>query len=159
MAANQSLSNISPRMAVSRPPSQGSPQRKSHSGAPKRSNSVASVSKSPLVSHAHLQVETLPLLVCVAEDCFSKARASVTQVGHAMDAASVNEYHKIISTGLGCLEVAMQSNKLWPRLEARIRLRYAGVLVEETLNTMEAETALTKGIAVCDKVIHSIPTP
>jgi hypothetical protein len=56
------------------------------------------------------------------------------------------------------MEVALQSNKLWPRLEARLRLRYAGILAEETVNTMEAETALTKGIALCDKVFPS-PRP
>ena len=39
-----------------------------------------------------------------------------------------------------------------PRVEARLQLRYANILCEETTNIMEAETALTKGIALCDKV-------
>lgn len=64
----------------------------------------------------------------------------------------VEEYHKLIATGLGCLETALGSNRLAPRLEARLQLRYANILCEETTNIMEAETALTKGIALCEKV-------
>ncbi|KAL1844494.1 hypothetical protein VTK73DRAFT_2420 [Phialemonium thermophilum] len=114
-------------------------------------SSAASSSNSPRVSHTSSPVETLPVLIRAAEDFFSKARASVSELGRTRDTAAIEEYHKLIATGLGCLEAAMQSNKLWPRLEARLRLRYAGMLVEETVNTMEAETALTKGIALCDK--------
>lgn len=33
-----------------------------------------------------------------------------------------------------------------------MRLRYAAVLREETENLMEAETALSKGVTICDKV-------
>lgn len=72
-----------------------------------------------------------------------------------MAADEVAEHHKLVATGLGCLNVALQSNKLYPRLEARLCLRYAGVLIEETTNISEAETILTRGISVCDKVMKS----
>lgn len=63
----------------------------------------------------------------------------------------MDEYYKLIATGLGCLDAALSLNKLPPRTEANIRLRYATILSEETHNLMEAETALTKGITVCEK--------
>lgn len=63
----------------------------------------------------------------------------------------MEEYYKLVATGLGCLEAALSLNKLPPRSEANIRLRYATVLSEETDNLTEAEVALTKGIAVCEK--------
>jgi len=72
----------------------------------------------------------------------------------------VAEHHKLVATGLGCLEVALKSRKLWPRLEARLMLRYASVLVEETTNIEKAETVLSKGISLCEKVsfeFQSIP--
>lgn len=122
------------------------------STAPKKQGSAGSVTKSPSVSHASVQLDTLSLLICVAEDCFKKGREHVQAIGKALHPSSVKEYHKLIATGLGCLEMAMQSNKAWPRLEARIRLRYASVLVEETTNYMEAETALLKGIGLCERV-------
>jgi hypothetical protein len=97
-------------------------------------------------------LETLPLLLLVAEDCFEKANAAAQQVARSMTANDVAEHHKLVATGLGCLDVALKSNKLWPRLEARLCLRYAGILIEETTNIMDAETTLTRGIAVCEKV-------
>lgn len=92
------------------------------------------------------------MLVLVAEEMFQKARSGVLQVADSKSPEMVGEYHKLIATGLGCLETALGSNRLAPRVEARLQLRYANILCEETTNIMEAETALTKGIALCDKV-------
>ena len=39
-----------------------------------------------------------------------------------------------------------------PRQEAKVRLRYASILYEDTESLMEAETALSRGIKLCDKV-------
>lgn len=64
---------------------------------------------------------------------------------------AVEEYQQLIATTLTCFETALDSSKLTPREEARLRLRYATVLQEETENLMEAETALTKGVTLCDK--------
>ena len=69
-----------------------------------------------------------------------------------MTTANVETYEKLISTGLACLDTAMKNIRLAPRIEANIRLRYAGVLYEETENFMEAEIALSKGIALCERV-------
>lgn len=61
------------------------------------------------------------------------------------------EYYKLIATGLGCLEALLKLPKLAPETEANVRLRYATILYEETDNIMEAEEALSKGIAICDR--------
>lgn len=92
------------------------------------------------------------MMVAVAEECFGKARSSVHDVAMSLDPTRVDEYQNLITTGLACLEAALQSNRLSPRQEARMRLRYASLMLEETENLMEAETALTKGITLCDKV-------
>lgn len=144
----------SPQLGTRRPGSQDSRMKSSSPAISKKPGSVGSVTKSPSVSHASVQVDTLSLLVCVAEDCFSKARASVRDVGKSLQSEHVQQYHKLIATGLGCLDVVMQSSKISPRFEARIRLRYASVLVEETINYMEAETTLMKGISLCERVRH-----
>jgi hypothetical protein len=102
-------------------------------------------------------VETLPLLLSVAEDCFEKAAAAAQRVAKSMTANEVAEHHKLVATGLGCMNVALKSNKLWPRLEARLCLRYASVLIEETTNITDAETTLTRGISVCETVRRFVP--
>jgi hypothetical protein len=98
------------------------------------------------------RINTIPIMVAIAEECFEKARNSVHDVAMSLDPDMVDEYQKLIATSLSCLETAVQNNKLAPREEARLRMRYAAVLHEETDNLMEAEMALGKGISLCDKV-------
>lgn len=124
---------------------------------PRRSSASAGVAKSPVTPQAPSHVETLPLLISVAEDCFEKANAGAPRIARSMTASEVAEHHKLVATGLGCLDVALKSNKLWPRLEARLCLRYASILIDQTTNIMEAETTLTRGIAVCEKVATRRP--
>lgn len=90
-------------------------------------------------------------MAAVAEECISKARSQTHDVAMGLEPDDVTQYQRLISTGLSCFEGMLQSTRLAPREEARVRLRYATVLHEETENIMEAETALTKGIALCDK--------
>lgn len=141
----------SPKVDVKRLPAQGTPA-KLLTKEPRRPSSSAGVAKSPATPQASSHLEMLPLLISVAEDCFAKANGAAQQVAKSMSAEEVAEHHKLVATGLGCLDVALKSNKLFPRLEARLCLRYASILIEETTNIMDAETTLTRGIAVCDKV-------
>lgn len=112
------------------------------------------LTKSPSMSHVQTPTshfDTPAVLTCVADDCFQAAHSAVHDIATSLNKQRVDEYYKLIATGLGCLDAALNLNKLPPRAEANIRLRYATALSEETDNLMEAETALTKGIAVCEK--------
>lgn len=116
--------------------------------------SATSATKSPSIAHAHSpsqHFDTPAVLTCVANDCFRAAHSAVQDVATSLDQTSMDEYYKLIATGLGCLEAALTLNKLPPRAEANVRLRYATILSEETDNLTEAEVALTKGITVCEK--------
>lgn len=64
----------------------------------------------------------------------------------------LEEYHKMMSLGMSCLESAL-NNYRQPdaRREARIRLRLASLLYEETENSMECEEVLSKGIQLCER--------
>ncbi|KAI1170301.1 hypothetical protein F4777DRAFT_125508 [Nemania sp. FL0916] len=116
-----------------------------------RSPSVSSTRSPALAPTLVPHQDTPSLLICMAEDFFATARKGARDVAVALDERSVYDYQKLIATGLGCLEVAIGSNKLAPRLEALTRLRYANILCTETNNVMEAETALTKGITLCER--------
>ncbi|KAJ2993216.1 hypothetical protein NUW58_g1914 [Xylaria curta] len=117
-----------------------------------RSPSVSST-RSPALAPALIpHMDTTSLLICTAEEFFTEARRGVRDVAATLDERSVHDYQKLIATGLACLEVAIGGNKLSPRLEALARLRYANILCTETNNVMEAETALTKGITLCERV-------
>ncbi|KAK2603745.1 hypothetical protein QQS21_004030 [Conoideocrella luteorostrata] len=119
-------------------------------------NSPALSSKSPGIAKRSpapkvRPVNTSPIMVAIAEECLEKARNSVHDVAMSIDPDRVDEYQRLIATTLSCLEAAMQNSKLAPRDEARLRMRYAAILQEETENLMEAEMALGKGITLCDK--------
>jgi len=92
------------------------------------------------------------LIVSLAEEYFDTAHKLAPAVSISMPKEALDEYHKLIATGLGLLDTALKRVKMTPRVEANMRLRYAGVLHEETENSMEAETALGKGIVLCDRV-------
>jgi hypothetical protein len=97
-------------------------------------------------------VDTPMLLIALAEEYFSAAHKLGSSAARAMVENLMDEYQKLMATGLRCLEAAFKKTRLAPRLEAKIRLRYASVLFEETENYMEAETALNQGIILCEQV-------
>ncbi|KAL8348842.1 hypothetical protein RB601_002225 [Gaeumannomyces tritici] len=113
----------------------------SHSPAIARSPSVPS---QPSLDHPSI-------LIHVADECLVKAQEGALRLASSCSPEALGEYHKLVATGLACLEAAISSKKLSPRIEAKARLRYAGIVVEETENLMDAETMLTKGIALADK--------
>ncbi|KAI2623334.1 cohesin loading factor-domain-containing protein [Hypoxylon sp. NC1633] len=167
--------HVSPRFAAQSPqlPTQFIPhQNNRHGGTGARMEhanrisasprlSTHGVTRSPSVGSARSPAPTpglLPhhadtnsLLICLAEEFFSKARKETISTMENDDAQSLHDYRKLVATGLGCLEVVLDNTKLAPRLEAKIRFRYASILCEETNNVMEAETALTKGITLCER--------
>ncbi len=117
----------------------------SNSGAYNTNNMAPSIS-------VNTQPDTAMLLVALAEEYFQAAHEHAPAAALSMTVADVEAYGGLIATGLGCLDTALKHVKLQPRMEANIRLRYAAVLFEETENSMEAETALGKGIALCERV-------
>ncbi|PQE30816.1 cohesin loading factor protein [Rutstroemia sp. NJR-2017a WRK4] len=91
------------------------------------------------------------LVISLAEEYFAAAHELAPSVVVSMTAENVHEYHKLITMGLECLSICLKQLKLPPRLEARVRLRFAGVICEETNNYTEAETLLSQGIILCER--------
>ncbi|KAJ5205516.1 Tetratricopeptide-like helical [Penicillium cf. griseofulvum] len=91
------------------------------------------------------------LLLSLADEYLNAAHARGTSTSLAAREADVEEYYKLVATGLGCLEAVLKNWRLQPRKEALVRLRYARTLFEETDNDIEAETALCKGIDLCER--------
>ncbi|KZF21311.1 hypothetical protein L228DRAFT_170253 [Xylona heveae TC161] len=93
-------------------------------------------------------IEYQLLLLKLADEYFQAAQERTPTV---QDHRELDLYHKLIATGLACLEAVLKTWRLQPRLEAVVRLRYANILYEETDNDAEAEAALIKGISVCER--------
>ena len=64
----------------------------------------------------------------------------------------LSQYHKLIATGLGCLESLIANYRPHEaRKEARVRLRFVNLLFEETEDTITTEEVLSKGISFCER--------
>ncbi|OQN98246.1 hypothetical protein B0A48_15522 [Cryoendolithus antarcticus] len=98
-------------------------------------------------------VHDLTVLLALADEYLTAAHS---MSAHLCSGNATEEhweiYHAMIATALGCLESA---SKDWgthePRKQARIRLKLAEVLLEETTNSEELADLLVKGIDHCER--------
>lgn len=164
--------------AKQQPPMQRSPKRRrSNEGvaipvcnapAPKPQRSTASQRvknvpppSSPLTELASSQVPPTPptnvdyqaTLLALSDEYVSAAYSISTSLAtKAASEEQSDEYYALIAAAMGCLESVLNNYRQSdPRKEARIRLRLATLLHEETENSMEAEEVLSKGIALCER--------
>ncbi|KAL9601862.1 MAG: hypothetical protein Q9219_002214 [cf. Caloplaca sp. 3 TL-2023] len=112
--------------------------------APKPATPVSVTDQLPLLDYQEL-------LLALAEEYLGAAHHEGSSKAVSEGSIDVQRYHKLLVTGLGCLEVLLNRFKLQPQLEASIRLRYASILFDETENMMEAEQNLSDGIKLCDR--------
>ncbi|KAL9610314.1 MAG: hypothetical protein Q9167_004976 [Letrouitia subvulpina] len=90
------------------------------------------------------------LLISLADEYFTAAHARGSVAALAQQEAETHTYYKLVATGLGCLEAVLKHFRLQPLVEVNVRLRYAMILYEETENSIQAEEALSKGVAICE---------
>ncbi|EEH22187.2 hypothetical protein PABG_04398 [Paracoccidioides brasiliensis Pb03] len=91
------------------------------------------------------------LLLSLADEYIDAAHSQGTALAVERNEVETDEYYKLIATGLACLNAVLKNWKLQPRTEALVRLRYARILYEETENDSEAESALSKGVDLCER--------
>lgn len=116
-------------------------------------NDIRNPLTSPSTKPVQREINVGKLLISLAEEYFEAAHKIAPYTIQTLASNFVEKYQKLVATGLACLEVALKRVPgLDPRDEACIRLRYASVLFEETENAMEAETTLSKGIELCERV-------
>ncbi|CAD0113089.1 unnamed protein product, partial [Aureobasidium uvarum] len=97
-------------------------------------------------------IDLQPVLLGLADQYISKAHGISSYLARAPQEADVDQYYSLISAGLGCMESVLKNWKFSdPKSEARLQLRYANLLFEETENDGELQDLLTRGIALCER--------
>jgi hypothetical protein len=91
------------------------------------------------------------MLLSAADEYVAAARGMSARVVQTQREADVEQYQKLMATGLGCMDTVLRDFNLLPRDEAKLRLRYASLLVEETENTAEIDEVLAKQISLCGR--------
>lgn len=125
---------------------------------------AAPVASSPLTELASSQFQPMPAeisstidnqaaLLALSDEYISAAYSMSSSLSTAeVDEEQLDHYHSLLATGMGCLETVLKNYRISDaRKEARIRLRFASLLFEETDNDLEAEECLSKGISACER--------
>ncbi|KAJ4990633.1 75k gamma secalin [Stagonosporopsis vannaccii] len=89
------------------------------------------------------------MLLSAADEYISAARNIGLAVARQRKDSDIRQYYKLMSTAMGCMDATLRKFNLQPRDEAKLRLRYASLLIEETDNTTEIDEILSKGISLC----------
>lgn len=105
---------------------------------------------------AHVPSKALPadlsvMLLSAADEYIAAARGMGVLLLRNRRDADVEQYHKLMATGLGCMDTVLREFNMLPRDEAKLRLRYASLLIEETDNTTEIDEVLSKQISLCGR--------
>jgi hypothetical protein len=106
--------------------------------------------------HAHIPLKALPadlsvMLLSAADEYIAAARGMGALVVRDRREADIRQYYKLMATGMGCMDTVLREFNMLPRDEAKVRLRYASLLVEETDNTAEIDEVLSKQISLCGR--------
>lgn len=93
------------------------------------------------------------ILLSLSDEYIQAAHGMSTSLaGAGVSARDLLEYHNLLAAGMNCLDTVIRNCAIPDkRKEARIRLRLASLLLEETENDWEAEETLSKGIPVCER--------
>jgi hypothetical protein len=91
------------------------------------------------------------MLLSAADEYIAAARGMGALVARDKQEADVRQYYKLMATGMGCMDTVLRDFNMLPRDEAKLRLRYASLLVEETDNTAEIDEVLSKQISLCGR--------
>jgi hypothetical protein len=91
------------------------------------------------------------MLLSAADEYVAAARGMGSLFVRHQCEADVRQYHKLMAAGLGCMDTVLREFNMQPRDEAKLRLRYAGLLIEETDNTTEIDEVFSKQIALCNR--------
>lgn len=120
---------------------------------PAASSQTSQLSRPATTADTHeLPVDYQVLLLALADEYFSKAHSMTARLVRSQVEADLEQYHSLVATGLGCIESVLKNWKFpEPRTEARLQLRCATLLFEETDNEGEAQELLNKGITLCER--------
>ncbi|KAE8825204.1 hypothetical protein HRS9139_08314 [Pyrenophora teres f. teres] len=103
-----------------------------------------------------LPAELSDILLTAADEYIAAARGMASLIARERRDADIRQYQKLMSTAMGCMDTVLRDFNMPPREEAKLRLRYASLMIEET--DIEAtdissriEEILSKQISLCGR--------
>ena len=106
------------------------------------------VRRSPHAPPKVLPTDLTVLLLDAADEYINAAHSMGSMAAISRQGGDLSHYCKLMTTGLACMEAILKRYNQTPRDEAKLRLRYASLLIEETENDVEIEEVLSKGVCM-----------
>ncbi|KXT04796.1 hypothetical protein AC578_9732 [Pseudocercospora eumusae] len=130
--------------------SKAQPTRPPPSSSPRTDLRSSQVPSTPTPA-SHLNYHSI--LLSLSDEYIKAAYSmSCSLAGADVSVGALEEYQNLLATGMTCLDTVLKNYAIPDkRKEARVRLRLASLLFEETDNDWEAEETLSKGIPVCER--------
>lgn len=91
------------------------------------------------------------MLLSAADEYIAAARNMSAIIVRDKKDADIQRYQQLMATAMGCMDTVLKDFNLQPRDEAKLRLRYASLLIEETNNATDIEEILSKQISLCGR--------
>jgi hypothetical protein len=120
------------------------------------SHHLTPTKRAPPPPQRALPAELSDLLLSAADEYVAAARGMGSLFVRERKEVDVRQYYKLMSTAMGCMDTVLRDFNMPPRDEAKLRLRYAALMIEET-DIAEAdissriEEILSKQIALCGR--------
>jgi hypothetical protein len=136
--------------------SSSKPRAHPHVVIPRSSSHQLTPTKRAPIPQRALPVELSDLLLSAADEYITAARGMGSLFTRERKEADVRQYYKLMSTAMGCMDTVLRDFNMPPRDEAKLRLRYAALMIEET-DIEEADVSsrieeiLSKQIALCGR--------
>lgn len=104
--------------------------------------------------HAKPQPKALPvdlsvMLLSAADEYIAAAHSLGPSIVQDTSGTTMQQYQRLMATALGCMDAILKDFNMLPRDEAKLRLRYISLLVEETNNTGIIDESLSKQLSLC----------
>lgn len=93
-----------------------------------------------------LPTDLAVMLLQLADNYIDAARGMGSATALWQRQEDIDHYSKLMSTGLGMMDAALKKFNHSPRDQAKLMLRYASLLIEETDNHVDIEEVLSKGV-------------
>jgi uncharacterized coiled-coil DUF342 family protein len=112
------------------------------------SHQLTTPTKQPHAAPKAFPADLYVMLLSAADEYVTAARSLGPEIARFQRDADLQQYYKLMATAMGCMDAVLKKFNMLPRDEAKLRLRYASLLAEETDNTNEIDEILSKGVSL-----------
>ncbi|KAL6707112.1 hypothetical protein ACN47E_004864 [Coniothyrium glycines] len=112
---------------------------------------VQTAQATPKALQPALPADLSVMLLYAADEYIRAARSMSSLIVREKKETDLRMYYKLMATAMGCMDTVLKDFSMMPRDEARLRLRYVSLMIEETDNTTDIDELISKQLSLCGR--------